>query len=243
MTEPHRPRTSLAEETVRSLLDVLRAGMGPVVVPVSGGIDSTVAATAVRRADRDLISVSFRYGQRHERELRSAMAVSEALGATEHVVLDLALLGQTRSSSLTNGALEMIAGEDEPRTWVPGRNLMFLAHAVALAESRGSRTILFGANADDAAGYPDCRPTFISAVDSAARSGSRDGPAVLAPLLHLRKADVVAAGLVLGAPLHLTWSCYDPRADGSTCDRCDACRLRAEAFSAVGICDPASAAP
>ncbi len=218
--------------------------LGPTVIVLhSGGIDSTVVLTAALRAGLAPVALSVDYGQRHRHEIVAARRVSEALGVVEHQIVALPFLGHLRGSTLTDLDLPLIAGEPKPTTYVPGRNLLLLAHALALAEARGSSSVLVGSNADDAGGYPDCRPAFFEAVSRAATLGTRVGEdqpvRVAAPLVLLDKARVVALGLALDAPLHLTSSCYGPAPSGRACGWCDACRLREAAFAEAGVADPA----
>lgn len=219
------------------------------VVLLSGGLDSCVAAAWARAQGFALHALSLDYGQRHRVELDSARRLAAALGVRQHVVLalDLAALG---GSALTDPALAVPKGGVTPGipvTYVPARNTIMLALALAMAETAGARDIVLGINAIDYSGYPDCRPEFLDAFAQVARLGTKAGVEGVAmrlhaPLQHLGKADIVRLGVDLGAPLALTWSCYDPGADGRPCGLCDSCRLRAEGFAEAGLADPALAA-
>lgn len=220
----------------------------PAVVLLSGGLDSCVAATWAREQGFALHALSLDYGQRHRVELEAARRIAAALGVRRHVVLalDLAAFG---GSALTDPALSVPkagVGPGIPVTYVPARNTIMLALALAMAETAGARDIVLGINAIDYSGYPDCRPEFLDAFAQVARLGTKagvEGAAIHlhAPLQQLGKAEIVRLGVKLGAPLALTWSCYDPGADGRPCGLCDSCRLRAAGFAEAGLPDPALA--
>ncbi|MGQ0535056.1 MAG: 7-cyano-7-deazaguanine synthase QueC, partial [Methanobacteriota archaeon] len=211
-------------------------------------LDSTVAACEARAGGYTLHALSFRYGQRHAREVRAARAVGRAIGVDEHRVLtiDLAAFG---GSSLTDRKLpvpkdrsERAMGRGIPSTYVPARNTIFLSFALGFAEVRRCDAIFLGANAIDYSGYPDCRPEYFEAfermADLATKRGVEGGPKVRieTPLLRMTKADIVRRGLVLGAPLEKTWSCY--LGGRRACGRCDSCRLRRKGFAEAGVPDP-----
>jgi 7-cyano-7-deazaguanine synthase len=218
------------------------------VVLLSGGLDSTVTAAIARAAGEALHCLTIAYGQRHAVEVARAKAVAAALSAQEHVVLpvDLSVFGGSALTTLQPVPKDRPARERAgaiPSTYVPARNTVFLALALALAESRGASAIYLGANVIDYSGYPDCRPEYLQAVEHVAAVGTRTGVegrpiAIRAPLLQMTKADIIRKGLELGAPLHLTHSCYDPDADGVACGRCDSCLIRREGFRAAGVSDP-----
>ena len=218
------------------------------LVILSGGLDSTVcAALAARRSGRPPLTVTFDYGQRHRLEIDRAAAVAARLGADNlRVALDASAWG---GSALTDAAVEVPAagGEGIPVTYVPARNIIFLAVALGIAEARGADVVHIGVNAVDYSGYPDCRPEFIDAFRRVALVGQKRGVEgnpveIRAPLIDMSKADIVRLGADLGAPLELTWSCY--RAGPAPCGGCDACRLRAAGFATAGLPDPAlQAAP
>lgn len=175
----------------------------------------------------------------------AARRVATALGARTHRVIDLDL-AQFGGSALTTDQPvpkdrdASAIGGDIPVTYVPARNTIFLAFALAHAESVGASDIFIGVTAVDYSGYPDCRPEFISAFQEAARRGTRLEELVIhAPLIRLSKAEIIAKGQSLGVDYGMTRSCYDPDADGRACGRCDACALRLAGFAAVGCTDPA----
>ncbi|MGQ0539314.1 MAG: 7-cyano-7-deazaguanine synthase QueC [Gemmatimonadaceae bacterium] len=225
------------------------------VVLLSGGLDSATALAVAKRDGFAPYALTFRYGQRHAREVAAAELVAASLGVADHVVLDLDL-GQFGGSALTSDLAvpkdrdlrEM--GRDIPVTYVPARNTIFLSCALAWAESLGAFDIYLGVNALDYSGYPDCRPEFIRAFENLANLATRAGVEgrgrgrgsggfrVRAPLVALGKGEIIALGASLGVDFALTTSCYDPVPDGSACGRCDACVLRREGFLAAGIADP-----
>jgi 7-cyano-7-deazaguanine synthase len=193
-------------------------------------------------------ALSFRYGQRHAIELERAAAIAHALGAVRHVVLDIDLR-QFGGSALTADipvpklrSPEAI-GQGIPSTYVPARNTVFLSLALAWAETLAGADIFIGVNALDYSGYPDCRPEFIDAFVALARVATKAGAEgasfrVHTPLITRSKTDIIRLGLSLGLDYGLTHSCYDPRADGGPCGRCDSCRLRAAGFAGAGAVDP-----
>jgi 7-cyano-7-deazaguanine synthase len=214
------------------------------VVLLSGGLDSaTVLAMALADGWR-CHALSVDYGQRHRAELAAAARVARALGAVEHRVVrvDLAVFG---GSALTDPAIAVPSAPSEgiPVTYVPARNTVFLALALAHAEVVEADAIFTGANAIDYSGYPDCRPEFLVAFERLANLATKravEGSpiAVEAPIVRMTKADIVRRGQALGVDFALTVSCYEADAEGRACGRCDACRLRGEGFRAAGIADP-----
>lgn len=215
------------------------------VVLLSGGMDSAVVLAHLRHEGFACTALSFDYGQRHRVELAAAARVAQALGAVEHVVqrIDMRAVG---ASALT---ADIPVPKDRPEdgsipiTYVPARNTVFLAYALALAEARECRAIGIGVNAVDYSGYPDCRPEFVAAFEAAANLGTRPSAAgpirIHAPLVNMDKGQIVRRGVELGVDFGLTTSCYDPTTDGKPCRHCDACRLRARGFAAAGVADPA----
>ena len=226
----------------------------PAVLLLSGGLDSTTLLAHAVREGFAVHALSFRYGQRHAHELEAARAVAGRYGAVEHRVaeIDLRLFG---GSALTDDIAvpkdrpldDMAAGV--PVTYVPARNTIFLAYALAYAEVVRAADLFIGVNALDYSGYPDCRPEFLAAFERlanvATRAATEEGWRITlhAPLLHLTKAQIVRLGLSLGVDYALTTSCYDPEPDGAACGRCDACRLRLKGFAEAGAADPAPYAP
>jgi 7-cyano-7-deazaguanine synthase len=219
------------------------------VVLLSGGMDSAVALAMAIRQGFEVHALTLRYGQRHAIEIDSAIAVAAALGAAEHVVFDLDLARFGGSALTATGAIPRGEGGERPAipaTYVPARNAVFLALAASFAETLGARDVFIGVSAVDYSGYPDCRPEFIRAFETALNLGTRAGATggsihLNAPLLAMSKADTVRAGLGLGVDFGLTRSCYDPSDRGVPCGACDACRLRALGFDGAGAVDPIAA--
>jgi 7-cyano-7-deazaguanine synthase len=220
---------------------------GPVrraVVLLSGGLDSAVTAAWLRRQGFAVHALSFDYGQRHSVELQAAARVAEQVGVIEHVVQRIDLRAFGGSALTADIAVPKDRSPDEmassiPVTYVPARNTIFLAFALAFAEVRGAFDLGIGVNAIDYSGYPDCRPEFIAAFERVAnlatRAGVESGHIRLhTPLQDLSKSQIVRLGRELGVDLSLTISCYDPSADGTPCGRCDACELRARGFAEAG---------
>jgi len=219
----------------------------PAVVLLSGGLDSYTAAAVARADGFRLFALTVRYGQRHTAELDAARAVARALGVERHLEIDvnLSLFG---GSSLTTDApvpKDRPPGDGGiPSTYVPARNTVLLALALAWAETLGATDIVIGVNAIDYSGYPDCRPEFIAAFEGLAALATAAGVSgrrltIHAPLQSWTKADIITRGLELGLDYGLTHSCYDPDPSGRSCGRCDSCVLRAAGFAAVGVADPA----
>jgi 7-cyano-7-deazaguanine synthase len=214
-------------------------------VLLSGGLDSFTAGAIAREAGFALYALTVKYGQRHAHEILAARKVAEALDVKAHreLAVDLAALGG--SALLGDGDVP----KDGPRagtippTYVPARNTVMLALALAWAEVLGAYDIFIGVNALDYSGYPDCRPEFIEAFEHTARLGTKAGVQgkrfrIQAPLISMTKAQIVTRGLSLGLDYGLTHSCYDPLAGGGPCGRCDSCVLRARGFKEAGVSDP-----
>ncbi len=219
------------------------------VVLASGGLDSTVAAAVAKRDGCRLYLLTILYGQRHHVEIERAKQVAGALAAVDHRLLEVDLRTIGRSALTSDQAVPKDRTEAErragiPSTYVPARNTIFLALALAYAETVEASSVYLGANVLDYSGYPDCRPEYLRAFEQVARLGTKAGIEgrgieIRAPLLALSKAEIIRLGVSLGAPLHLTHSCYDPAAGGAACGRCDSCRIRLEGFKAAGLTDPA----
>lgn len=210
------------------------------VVVLSGGLDSTTCMGIAREEGYDLLAMTFAYGQRHAREVEQASKIAAHYGA-EHHVIQLPFLQQIGGSSLTDHRIEVpVSGIDEdtiPNTYVPARNLIFLSLATAFAETHQAQAIYIGVSAVDYSGYPDCRPEFIAAFNETIRRGTKAGNIqVIAPLVHLTKAETIRRGLALEVPYHLTTSCYQGEAEA--CGVCDSCRLRLQGFQENGVTDP-----
>ena len=220
--------------------------MADAIVLLSGGLDSYTAAAMARAEGFRLFALTIRYGQRHMRELEAARRVAAWLRVERHIELDvdLAAFG---GSSLTSAAPvpkdRPASLQDIPSTYVPARNTVFLALALAWAEALGAGDIFIGVNAIDYSGYPDCRPEFIAAFERLASLATARGVGgsafrIHTPLIAMTKGDIVRKGQELGLDYGLTHSCYDPDPLGRPCGRCDSCRLRAGGFAHAGIADP-----
>ena len=213
------------------------------IVLLSGGLDSMVTAALAKEAGYDVNALSIDYGQRHKLELQSATRIASKLGLSKHtqIALDLRAFG---GSALTD-AIDVPksgVGSDIPVTYVPARNLVFLALTTACAEAAGARDVFIGVNALDYSGYPDCRPEFIASFVETARLGTKAGVEgapfrIHAPLQHMTKADIARECARLGLDPAWSWSCYDPAPDGIACGMCDSCRLRKKGFAEAGIVD------
>lgn len=224
------------------------SGTKKAVVLLSGGLDSSTAIAMAAERGYALYALSFRYGQRHARELEAARAIGQYFGARDFKVvdIDLRLFG---GSALTSDEIAVPLDRDEaamgvgvPSTYVPGRNLIFLSFATAYAEVVGADDIFLGINAIDYSGYPDCRPEFLEAfaktANLATKAGTEDGRTLRyhAPLIHMTKADIVREGTRLGVPWEQTWSCY--LGGEKACGKCDSCQLRLKGFAEAGLSDP-----
>jgi 7-cyano-7-deazaguanine synthase len=219
------------------------------VVLLSGGLDSATVLAMARRDGFEPWCLSFRYGQRHAVELDAAEDVARALGAAHHVVqpIDLRAFG---GSALT-ADIDVPKGRDEaamasgiPVTYVPARNTVFLALALAWAEVVATGDIFIGVNARDYSGYPDCRPEYIQAFETMANLATRGAVEgtlpvrIHTPLIAMTKAEIIRTGAALGVDYTLTRSCYDPDPAGRACGACDSCTLRRKGFAEAGIPDP-----
>lgn len=219
----------------------------PAIVLLSGGLDSATTLYIARAEGFEPLALSFLYGQRHAVELDAARRIAAAAGVREHqtAVLDLRVFG---GSALTADIAvpkdRDRRGSEIPVTYVPARNTIFLAYALAFAEVRTAQDIFIGVNAIDYSGYPDCRPAYITAFEKmaglATRAGVEGCPVRLhTPLIHLTKVEIIRRGLKLGVDYGATRSCYDPDAAGRACGHCDSCHLRLAAFEQLGLTDPA----
>src|SRR6266508_4151977 len=220
------------------------------VVLLSGGLDSATALAIARANGFRPYALSFRYGQRHAVELQAARRVAEALGAVEHKIAEINLRvfggsALTAEVAVPKGRSTDEMGEGIPITYVPARNTIFLAFALAWAETLQSSDIFIGVNALDYSGYPDCRPEYIHAFEQMANLATKAGVEgrqhlhIHTPLIQLTKAQIIRRGLELGVDYRLTHSCYDPTPAGRPCGACDSCLLRAKGFAEAGVADPA----
>lgn len=220
--------------------------MKKAIVLLSGGLDSTtVLYLAKSQGFDEIYALTFEYGQKHDKELKSAIAVAKAAGVKEHKVVNL-LLNQWKGCSLTDSDLEIGDGDinrsDIPATYVPARNMVFLSVAASYADALGITDIFIGVSEVDYSGYVDCREEFIKAMENAINLGTVLGAekkqkiTLHAPFMHLTKAEEVKLGVRLGVDFGLTWTCY--RGDEHPCGTCDSCLLRAKAFAEAGVEDP-----
>lgn len=225
------------------------------VVLLSGGLDSATVLAIAKAEGYEPYALSFRYGQRHSVELEAARRVAAALGAAEHVVveIDLRVFG---GSALTadidvphHDSAEALDTSEIPITYVPARNTVFLSFALAWAETLDASDVFIGVNALDYSGYPDCRPEYIAAYERMANLATKAGVEgrqrlrIHTPLIELTKAQTIQRGLALGVDYSLTHSCYDPGPGGLACGTCDSCLLRGRGFAELGLADPALDAP
>jgi 7-cyano-7-deazaguanine synthase len=219
------------------------------VILLSGGIDSATAGAIAQQDGFDLYALTFRYGQRHELEIKAAKRVAAWLRVREHLTIDCDLRA-IGGSALTDrikvpkgrSASDMAHGI--PITYVPARNTIFLSFGLAFAEKIEAPDIFFGANQLDYSGYPDCRDEYIRAFEKMANLATKaavEGKIQLkihTPLIQMTKAEIITYGIQLGLDYTLTWSCYDPNKDGKACGLCDSCQLRLKGFKEAGLTDP-----
>lgn len=217
----------------------------PAVVLLSGGLDSATTLAIARAQGHDCHCLSIDYGQRHRSELDAAARVAQALGAVAHKVVRIDL-GAVGGSALTDPAIPVpVSGVQPgiPVTYVPARNTIMLALALAEAEVTGAADIWFGANAVDYSGYPDCRPEYMRAFETLANLATKaavEGRRLQlhTPIIELSKAEIIRRGTALGVDYALTVSCYQADAAGRACGVCDSCRLRRAGFEGAGVADP-----
>ncbi len=220
------------------------------VVLLSGGLDSATTLAIARSEGFQLFALTFEYGQRHQQEIEAAKKVANSLRATEHRIIDIDL-AQFGGSAITDSAIEVpkdrtdLGNPDQiPPTYVPVRNTIFLSYALAWAEVLGAFDIFIGVNTTDYSGYPDCRAEFITAFEklanlaTAAAIQGKGQYRIHTPIINMTKAQIILTGIKLGVDYSLTHSCYEPDEKGSSCGRCDACRLRLKGFAEAGLKDP-----
>jgi 7-cyano-7-deazaguanine synthase len=217
--------------------------MNKAVILLSGGLDSATTAAIAIADGYEAIALSFRYGQRHQRELQAASIIANKLNIQEHFIIDVNL-SQWGGSSLTDRSMTLpqdgVQPDIIPSTYVPGRNTVFIAIALSLAEAKNATAIYLGINAVDYSGYPDCRPEYLHLYQQLANISSKAGieghaPQLIAPLVHDSKADIVRRALKLNVPIADTWSCY--QGEETPCGVCDSCRIRDRALIEVGRSD------
>ena len=220
------------------------------VVLLSGGLDSATTLAIARDEGFSLYALTFRYGQRHQREIDSAKRIATLMGAAEHKIIPIDM-GGIGGSALTDlkmdvpkdrkdlGSLESI-----PPTYVPARNTIFLSYALAWAEVIGAFDIFTGFNATDFSGYPDCRHEYVQEFENLANLATVAGAQqkgqmkIHTPMINMTKAQTILAGRKLNVDYSLTHSCYDPDKQGKSCGRCDSCRIRLKGFRDAGLQDP-----
>ena len=220
------------------------------VVLLSGGLDSATTLAIARSEGFECYALTFRYGQRHKREIKAAKKMADSLGTAEHRIIDIDL-AQFGGSALTDSTIEVpkdradLGKHDQiPPTYVPARNTIFLSYALAWAEVLGAFDIFIGVNTTDYSGYPDCHGEFITAFEKTANLATaaaveRKGRyKIHTPIINMTKAEIILTGTKLGVDFALTHSCYDPDKQGRSCGRCDSCRLRLKGFAEAGIKDP-----
>jgi len=221
------------------------------VVLLSGGLDSATVLYQAKTQGYECYALSFDYQQRHRRELESARAIAQSVGVVEHQIIqfDLRQWGGSALTDLSIGLPSVSAVSHEvgeitqniPITYVPARNTIFLSFALAYAETLGAAQVYIGVNALDYSGYPDCRPDYIQAMQEVFRLGTKQGRegqeiTIVAPLINLKKTEIIELGNKLGVPWEQTWSCY--AGEDIACGVCDACHLRLTAFAELGLIDP-----
>ncbi len=220
------------------------------VVLSSGGIDSTTAMAMAKADGNEIYSLSFRYGQRHSTELECAKKIAKALGVKAHRIIEIDLR-QFGGSALTDDIsvpkherADQLDETQIPITYVPARNTIFLAYAMAWAEVLKAAAIYIGVTAVDYSGYPDCRPEFIQAFQTMANLATKTGVTqetvlkIETPLIHYSKGQIIKTGHELGVDYAMTISCYDPDEQGRSCGQCDSCLHRIKGFDEAGITDP-----
>ncbi|HUE62679.1 MAG TPA: 7-cyano-7-deazaguanine synthase QueC [Chthoniobacterales bacterium] len=218
------------------------------VVLLSGGLDSATTLGIARSRGYETYALSFDYGQRHRQELDAARNIANSLAAKEHRIIKIDNQIFAGSALINDVDVPKSRSEEEigrgiPPTYVPARNTIFLAHALAWAETIPAGHIFIGANAIDYSGYPDCRPEFIALFETLANVGTKAGAEgariqIHAPLIKLSKAEIIRKAVELSVDLSLTHSCYDPTPDGRACGECDSCQLRLKGFREAGVTDP-----
>ncbi|MDB9460376.1 7-cyano-7-deazaguanine synthase QueC [Dolichospermum circinale CS-1225] len=217
------------------------------VILLSGGLDSSTVLYQAKADGCQCYTISFDYQQRHRRELNSALTLADTAGVIEHQVVNFDLR-QWGGSALTDDKINLPQqrslaemADNIPVTYVPARNTIFLSFALGYAEAIAAERVYIGVNALDYSGYPDCRPDYIQAIQEVFRLGTKQGRSgqpikIIAPLIDLKKTEIIQLGNQLGVPWHLTWSCY--AGNDIACGVCDSCQLRLAAFAELGLKDP-----
>ena len=210
---------------------------------VSGGMDSCVTAAIAAEENQEIAFLHVSYGQRTERRERKAFDdLADHFNVSKRLAASIEYLKNIGGSSLTDERIKVaeanLKSREIPTSYVPFRNSHLLAIGTSWAEVTGAKRIYIGAVAEDSSGYPDCRPEFYEAFQQTIDAGTRPDTniEIVTPIIHLRKSEIIKRGLELGAPLELTWSCY--QSDDVACGRCDSCALRLRAFADAGVVDP-----
>lgn len=221
----------------------------PAVVLLSGGLDSATTAAMAKASGFDLLALTVDYGQRHRFELDAARRIAASMTLRQHLVLpvDLAAIGGSALTSpidVPKGRTGAMMESGIPITYVPARNTILLALALAFAETSQAADIFIGVNAVDYSGYPDCRPEFIRSFEQLANLATKDSVegtlrfTIHTPLIELTKAEIIRRGIQLGVDYRLTHTCYDPNDVGVACGQCDACQIRRQGFASADQFDP-----
>jgi 7-cyano-7-deazaguanine synthase len=217
------------------------------VILLSGGLDSSTVLYQAKADGCQCYAISFDYQQRHRKELNSALMLANTVGVIEHQVVNFDLR-QWGGSALTDDKINLPQqrslaemADHIPITYVPARNTIFLSFALGYAEAIAAERVYIGVNALDYSGYPDCRPDYMQAIQEVFRLGTKQGRSgepikIIAPLIDLKKTEIIQLGNQLGVPWHLTWSCY--AGNDIACGVCDSCQLRLAAFAELGLKDP-----
>jgi 7-cyano-7-deazaguanine synthase len=223
------------------------------VVLLSGGIDSATTTAHAIKEKFSIFAITFSYGQKHKSEIKFAEKLCNFFRITDHIIIDIparifsssSLSSESKSPVPKNRDISTITSvaEEIPSTYVPGRNILFLSYALSFGESIDARDIFIGANSVDYSGYPDCRPEFLKSFEVMANIGTKagiegDGFKIHAPLITLKKSEIIKLGISLGLDYSLTQSCYNPGTDGSSCGKCDSCQIRKKGFLEAGVKDP-----
>ncbi len=219
----------------------------PAVVLLSGGLDSTTTLAIATRDAYTVHALTFRYGQRHAHEIDAARRIAARYHVARHEIVDVDLraFGGSALTADIPVPKDREIGDGIPITYVPARNTIFLAFALAYAEVSRAGDIFIGVNHMDSSGYPDCRPEYIAAFERLANLATKSAVEsqaairIRTPLIDLTKSEIISLGLSLGVDYSMTTSCYDPDPSGAACGRCDACQLRLRGFADVGMADPA----